>query len=175
MRDKAPGVGRAAYVGAFGARALLLAGVWWALTEGGEGVAFGIPLALAVAALSLLHAAPATRTPRLHRMPAFAGYFLMQSLRAGWDVARRIVHPRLPLQPAFVRVPLRLPAGAPTWWLMMVITLLPGTLSVHLDGKLLEVHCLDSGSDVVAGIRRAEDELARLFGHRLADAAEAAR
>lgn len=164
-----------AHLRAFALRALVLAGVWWALSEGGEGLRFGLVLALLVAALSLLHTPPAERAPRLHRLPAFTIYFTLQSLRAGWDVACRTVHPRLPLQPQLLRLPLRLPAGAPSWWLMMVISLLPGTLSVHLEGTELELHCLDCTVDVIADVREAEAQLALLFGYTLIDSAEQQR
>lgn len=153
-------------------RTLMLAAVWWALTEGDGGWGFGLLLALLVSALSLLHTPPAANVPRLHRVPGFVAYFLMQSLLAGFDVARRILHPRLPLNPRLVRVPLRLPAGAPTWSLMILISLLPGTLSAQLDAAELELHCLDMDGNVLAEVRKAEVQLARLFGVELADLAE---
>lgn len=156
-------------------RVLVFAAVWWTLTEGDGGWGFGLPLALLVAALSLVHTPPATHLPRVHRMPAFFAYFMLQSLRAGWDVARRTLHPELPLQPDLLRVPLRLPTGAPTWWLMIVISLLPGTLSVHLKDAVLELHCLGVAGNVVADVREAETRLARLFGLTLNDAVDTAR
>lgn len=172
MRDLERTTVRIAYLQAFALRALVLAGVWWALTEGGEGQGFGLVLALLVAALSLVHTPPAVWVPRMHRMPAFAIYFMLQSLRAGWDVARRTVHPRLPLQPRLLRMTLRLPTGAPIWWLMMVISLLPGTLSVRLDGTELELHCLDCTIDVLTDVREAEAQLAQLFGYTLIERTE---
>lgn len=156
-------------------RTLLLGGVWWTLTDGSAGWAFGLVLALLAAALSLLYTPPALSMLRVHRLPGFVAYFLLQSLRAGWDVARRILHPGLPLDPGLLRVPLYLPAGAPTWGLMVVISLLPGTLSVHLDGTELELHCLDAGADVLADVRAAEAQLARLFGHTPAGPTELRR
>lgn len=155
-------------------RVLVFAAVWWSLTEGDGGWGFGLPLALLVAALSLVHTPPARRVPRIHRMPGFFAYFMLQSLRAGWDVARRTLHPALPLQPELLRLPLRLPAGAPTWWLMIVISLLPGTLSVRLEDAVLELHCLDVGGTVVADVREAESRLAHLFGLALNDAVDTA-
>jgi multicomponent Na+:H+ antiporter subunit E len=156
-------------------RALGFAGVWWTLTEGDGGWGFGLVLALIVAALSLIHMPPARHLPRIQRVPGFLAYFLLQSLRAGWDVARRTLRPELPLQPGLLRLPMRLPTGAPTWWMMIVISLLPGTLSVQLQDAVLELHCLALGDDVVADVREAEDRLARLFGLTLDDAIDPAR
>lgn len=149
---------------AFLIRTVVLAGIWWVLTENRGGWGFGVPAAVAVACLSLLLTPPATHALRVYHLPGFVLFFLVQSLRAGWDVAVRTISPSLPLQPAILSVPLMLPAGAPTWWLMLVVSLLPGTLSTHLNGRTLELHCLDEGLDVVADIREAERRLALLFG-----------
>ncbi|AHE97023.1 cation transporter [Thioalkalivibrio paradoxus ARh 1] len=102
---------------------------------------------------------------RVLRFPGFAAFFLWQSLLAGWDVARRTLDPKLPLQPEILHLPLALPAGAPTWWLMLTISLLPGTLSVRLhQQRVLEVHCLDSRLDVAGSVRETECQIARLYG-----------
>lgn len=139
--------------------------IWWALTDGGGGWWFGFPLAT-VAAVTSVWLTPAARYHlRLARIPVFALYFLQQSLLAGWDVARRIVAPRMPLNPDILRLPLILPPGAPTWWLMLTISLLPGTLSVRLHtDRVLEVHCLDADAGIAASVRRTERQLAELFG-----------
>lgn len=152
------------YPTALAIRSLGLAALWWVLTEGGEGWAIGGPLALLIAGISLLHTPPSAYRLAIHRIPGFAAFFLTQSLRAGVDVAQRTLDRSLPLHPAMLRVPLHLPAGAPTWWLMLVISLLPGTLSVRLGGRTLELHCLDERLDVIADLRRAETEIGRLFG-----------
>ena len=146
-------------------RTTLLAGIWWMLTENRGGWGFGVLAALAIACISLRLTPPATHTLRVLHIPGFFVFFLVQSLRAGWDVAVRTVSPSLPLQPTILSVPLTLPAGAPTWWLMLVVSLLPGTLSTHLKDRSLEVHCLDERLDVVGGVRETERRLARLFGH----------
>jgi multicomponent Na+:H+ antiporter subunit E len=158
---------------AYAIRVVLLLVLWWALTEASGGWSIGVPLAALAAAVSLWLTPPARHVLRLRHVPAFAGYFLLQSLRAGWDVARRTLHPRLPLRPGLLRLPVRLPDGAPTWWLMITISLLPGTLSVRLDGRALEVHCLDAGRDAAADMHAAQLRLAALFGTPLAEDAEA--
>jgi multicomponent Na+:H+ antiporter subunit E len=48
---------------------------------------------------------------------------------------------------------------------MLVISLLPGTLSVRLhQDRTLEVHCLDSRLDVPGSVRETELQIAQLFG-----------
>lgn len=148
---------------AFSFRALALLLLWWMLS-GGEGWLFGGAASTLAAGLSLRLTPPAHYRLRAHRMPRFVVFFLLQSMLAGWDVARRTLRPALPLDPAFVQLPLRLPDGAPSWWLMLVVSLLPGTLSVQRQGRTLEIHCLDAGRDVEAGVRHTEAQIARLFG-----------
>ncbi|CAM5454831.1 MULTISPECIES: Na+/H+ antiporter subunit E [unclassified Thauera] len=152
---------------AFSFRALALLLLWWTLS-GGEGLLFGLATASLAAALSLRLTPPATHRLHARRIPRFAAFFLLQSLRAGWDVARRTLHPALPLDPGLLNMATRLPEGAPCWWLMLVISLLPGTLSVRRHGNSLEIHCLDAGLDVDADLRQAETQVARLFGLTLA-------
>ena len=142
----------------------MLAFTWWVLTGSVDGWVFGSVVVFAVASLSL-RLTPATGfTPRLRHLPGFFVFFLLQSLRAGSDVAWRTVTPSLPLHPAILKVPLTLPAGAPTWMLMLVVSLLPGTLSTSLNDCTLELHCLDSGLEVIGAVRQVEQQVARLFG-----------
>lgn len=160
-------------VRAFVARGTLLAGLWWVLAGGAEGVVIGLVAAVLAAWASLRVAPPARHVLRVAALPRFGLFFLLQSLRAGWDVARRTLAPGLPLHPGLIRVPLALPAGAPTWWLMLIVSLLPGTLATRLDGRVLELHVLDdlpASPDsnlepaVVAEVRDAEARIATLFG-----------
>ncbi|AGA31812.1 cation antiporter [Thioalkalivibrio nitratireducens DSM 14787] len=165
MAEHSQRVGRIRRVSAFLLRVGFLLVIWWILTGSGSDWWFGFPLALAAAALSLWLTPPATYRLRPLRFPGFAVFFLWQSLLAGWDVARRTLDPKLPLQPDVLQLPLGLPAGAPTWWLMLTISLLPGTLSVRLhQQRVLEVHCLDARLDVAGSVRDTECQIARLYG-----------
>lgn len=148
----------------FGSRCAALALLWWILTEGTGGWAFAAAVIPLIAWISLLGAPPRAHRIRPLRVPAFAAFFLRQSLRAGVDVATRTLRPSLPLQPALLRMPVNLPAGVPTWWLMLIISLLPGTLSVRLEGRTLELHCLDDRLDVEQDLRDTEARIADLFG-----------
>lgn len=148
----------------FTIRCSALVALWWILTEGDGGWGFAIVVIPLIAWLSLFGAPPQARPIRLARVPAFVIFFLHQSLRAGIDVAVRTLRPSLPLQPALLRIPLMLPPGAPTWWLMLIVSLLPGTLSVRLEANMLELHCLDDRLDVEDDLRQTEARIADLFG-----------
>lgn len=146
------------------ARVTLLALTWWVLVGGTDGWGYGCIAVVTIAALSLRLTPPVRCTPRLHHVPGFLLFFLFQSLLAGGDVGRRTISPRLPLRPAILHLPLTLPPGPPTWLLMLVVSLLPGTLSTSLGGRTLELHCLDHGLQVKDAVVEVERRIARLFG-----------
>ena len=84
--------------------------------------------------------------PPLHlsmRVPLYWSWLGGQILLAGWDVARRVWSPSLPIRPA-----LRPVTSAQMSELAQVIyansiTLTPGTLSVAVDDDGIKVHALD--------------------------------
>jgi multicomponent Na+:H+ antiporter subunit E len=101
-------------------------------------------------------------------MARFLPFFLWQSLRGGIDVARRALHPRLPLAPLLLDYPLRLPDGPACTFLANTVSLLPGTLSADLENGCLTVHVLDgSQPDVSAELQSLEALIADLFGVEL--------
>lgn len=102
----------------------------------------------------------------------FAGFFLRESWRGGWDVAWRALSPRRPLAPALVRYPLRLPAGAARLFFASVIGLLPGTVVVAIAADHFWVHVLEESPRVEVELRNLESRVARLFGAPLAEGKE---
>lgn len=145
-------------------RFLLLYLIWWILTEGDlTGTGFGIVVTAIVALLSVRLFPPSGYRLNPAGILAFSGYFLMQSIVAGIDVARRLISPRLPIQPGALTVTTLLPPGSPRWLLANTLSLMPGTLSVRIDSDQLEVHCLDTAQSIEQEIRRTERYLARLF------------
>jgi len=143
---------------------LLAAALWWVLTGGASGSwVIGLPAALAAAAASLLQPPPRRQGIRLAGALRFAPYYLLQSLRGGVDVARRALSPSLPLAPGFVRHTTRLPRGPSRTFFMGVVSLLPGTLSVRMEGDGLIVHVLDTALPTAAALARLESRVADLF------------
>lgn len=144
-------------------RALLLALVWWVLVGSVDGYLFGSVAVAMIAVLSLRLTPPSIYFPRLGNIPGFLVFFLHHSLLAGCDVARRTLTPTLPLYPAILTVPLTLPAGPPTWLLMLLVSLLPGTLTISLAERTLELHCLDHRQKVREAVVKIEQRIAWLF------------
>lgn len=146
-------------------RALLALCLWWVLSEGDRSsLAFGLVMAILVTATSLWLFPPVGPRLRWHRLPGYLLWFTGRSLLAGVDVARRLLAPALPLNPGRVTLELNLPEGPPRWWLANSLSLLPGTLSVDLRGQRIEVHTLDTQSDIAQEVEQAQRRVAVLYG-----------
>lgn len=85
----------------------------------------------------------------------------------GLDVARRAMARDVRLDPDLLEYPLRSPAGTARVFFMILISLLPGTLSANLQGDLLMVHVLDRRQDMQSALARLEENVARIFSMRL--------
>jgi len=140
-------------------RGLLLAALWWTLA-GGTAWAFGAPVVLLAVGASV--ALQPTRTVRLDpvALVRFAQFFVFRSVRAGIDVARRALSPRLPLAPALIDFRLRLPPGPSRVFLANTMSLLPGTLSADLTDDRLRMHVLDASLPIEHELRAAEASIA---------------
>jgi multicomponent Na+:H+ antiporter subunit E len=135
---------------------LLLVVVWLALA-GVDALTLGLLFA-ALGAVLGAWLAPGEPYPwRPLRLATFGLYFLSESLRGGIDVAWRVLHPRMPIDPVYVEHRLRLPPGLPRSVFLATVNLLPGTLGVRVSEQgVLRVHALVPG---------AADELDALERH----------
>jgi multicomponent Na+:H+ antiporter subunit E len=93
----------------------------------------------------------------------FAGLFLRESVRGGWDVAWRVFHPHLPVAPGFVRFSTVLPEGPARHLFANVVSLLPGTVAAGFEGDDVIVHAIDVNSGVESSLRAVEERVASLF------------
>jgi multicomponent Na+:H+ antiporter subunit E len=89
--------------------------------------------------------------------------FLRQSVGAGFDVAWRALHPRLPLHPGFVTYPVRFAPGTTRNVFTALTSLLPGTVPAGEDRGGLVYHCLDTDQPVVSQLTAEEAALWRVF------------
>jgi multicomponent Na+:H+ antiporter subunit E len=141
----------------------------WVLLTGAPPASWvvGAPaVAAAVLAGRLLHPAGVPRVPRARLLAAlaFLPYFLWQSLRGGWDVARRALRPSLPLAPGRTTYDCRLPPGPARTFLANVASLLPGTLYLGDAAGAMELHVVDRSQPVQAELADLEERVARIFG-----------
>lgn len=142
-----------------------LAAAWWVVSEGRPGSwGVGAPVVLAAAAIAGAVVPWPRRLVRPLGLVRFLGFFAVQSLRGGLDVSRRALSPSRPLAPGLVELRTRLPEGAARVLLADVTSLLPGTLTVDLEGDRVLVHGLDAGPALEAGFRALEARVADLLG-----------
>lgn len=150
-------------------RAVMFAFLWYVITEG-ELLSWvvGVPTVMAATLASVTLLPPLPWRWRFSGLVRFLPYFLMRSVRGSIDVARRALHPLLPLAPLLVEYPLRLQDSLARVFLVNTISLLPGTLSAELHGDRLIVHALDgSPTAISAQLEFSEGLVADLFGVEL--------
>lgn len=126
-------------------------------------LAVGVFAAGAATWTSLRLLPPAAGRVRFAVLVALLPRFLWQSVLAGFDVARRAFHPRMPLKPDFVAYPVKLPRGQARNAFETITSLLPGTIPCDEDAHTIVYHCLDVGQPVVEQL--ADDE--RAYGRAL--------
>jgi multicomponent Na+:H+ antiporter subunit E len=146
-------------------RAAIYLALWFVLlpsTKPGD-VALGLAAAAAATWISLRLLPPAGGRVRLGALLVQGPHFLWESVRAGVDVARRALSPRMPLEPGFVASPTRLPHGVARNTFSTVAGLMPGTLPAGDDGESLIVHALDISQPVAEQLGAEE----RRFGPAL--------
>ncbi len=143
---------------------ILLAGLWWVLTNGSVASwLIGLP-ALASAAWAHRHLSGLS-SPRISLigLARFLPFFLWQSLRGGADVALRTLAPRMRIHPGFSRYRVGLQTPPARIFFTNCVSLLPGTLAADLQDEWLEVHGLNIESDSNSELTKLERVVARLF------------
>lgn len=87
------------------------------------------------------------------RTPLYWPWLAVQVCKSNIQVARLILHPRLPISPAVVRIPMphRTPLARAVY--ANSITLTPGTVSMTIDSDTVLVHALteDSARELQTG------------------------
>lgn len=127
------------------------------------GLLVSLPLAYAVRGF---YAGPPTERD-LRVLPyalLYLAVFLKELIAANLSVARIVVSPSMPIDPAVVEVPLRVESDAAVTTIANSITLTPGTLTMdyNADTNSLYVHSL-SGADILGTIRTWEDYALVIF------------
>lgn len=96
--------------------------------------------------------------------------FIWECIKANIDVAYRVTHPDLPINPGIVKVKTTLKSDTALTFLANSITLTPGTMSVDIDEEngFLYIHWIDvKDKDIQKAtemiVRKFEDVLRRIF------------
>ncbi len=149
-------------------RGALLLLLWWILTEGSrDGWVLGIVAIGGALWLSMRLVVPGSVRFSLAGLAAFVAFFIGNSVRGGVQVALIALQGRRALQPGTLEVELHLSSPAPRIFMAGTLGLMPGTVSVRLDGRRLRLHVIDERMPIAAEIRALESRIARLFGERI--------
>lgn len=96
--------------------------------------------------------------------------FIWECIKANIDVAYRVAHPDLPINPGIVKVKTHLKSDTALTFLANSITLTPGTMSVDIDPEngYLYIHWIDVKSEDIQKaseiiVKTFEDVLKRIF------------
>jgi multicomponent Na+:H+ antiporter subunit E len=148
---------------------VLLLGLWLLLTAPFrlQELLFGGLMALILAAMPL----PGSETyGDISPLPKKLLYgfiyfwiFLWAVVKSNLDVAFRVLHPRLPINPGIVRVQTKLKSKLGRLVLANSITLTPGTITVDIHEEELFIHwlCVDT---VEGGSRDMNENTAKIVG-----------
>lgn len=154
---------------------LFVRGVELALVPVLEEFLIGLVVGMGVAFVIRRFYGPTTPVARTARAAPYAllylGAFFAELITANVDVARRVLLPSMPIDPAVVEVPLRVKSDAAITTIANSITLTPGTLTMdyNRDSNTLYVHSID-GSDpdgILEPIRTWEDYALVIFNEEL--------
>lgn len=174
----------------FGQVLLLMLALWWIFTGSadaffGRGWYIGLPIASLASWVAVIARSPNSAkfisAIQWRGIPQFMAFFLGRSLLAGIDVAKRTLSPSMPLQPGFYDYQFRLPEGGPQYFFMLLVSLLPGTLSAakfptnqatSQQGTTIRLHVLDAALNIADDCAATERVVARLFGVVLAEPPE---
>ena len=95
--------------------------------------------------------------------------FSWELLKSNLDVAFRVIHPTIPINPGIVKVKTKLKSKLGRTILANSITLTPGTLTVETSGEDYYIHWIDVTSDDIEGatkqiVSKFEKYLEVIFG-----------
>jgi len=136
-------------------------------TEFGIGIGVGMGVAYL---LRRMYQSQFALDGSLAAIPAAVTYLLLfvwELLTANVDVARRVLLPSMPIDPAVIELPLRVESDAAITTIANSITLTPGTLTMDYDADrhalyIHAINCPDPDA-VVAPIRSWEDYALVIF------------
>jgi len=96
----------------------------------------------------------------------FLFFFIAQSLRGGWDIAKLALIPNSKLSPGLIIYQTDLVTESQIFTLMQVLSLLPGTVSANRSGREITIHILNLNSFKRSEIDDCQMRVSELLGSR---------
>jgi multicomponent Na+:H+ antiporter subunit E len=142
----------------------------WVLLTGWQPSSWsvGVVFIIMASSLSLYLAPQQQQTERRQINPttlfSFFCYFFIQSLRGGWDTAKLALRPKQKLSPGVIKYQIEIVNESHIFTFMQVLSLLPGTVSGHQEGREISIHVLDLNSFNRAEIDNCYAWVSKLLG-----------
>ena len=89
--------------------------------------------------------------------------FLWQMMRSNIDVAYRVLHPKLPIDPGLIKIKTNLKSDISKALLANSLTLTPGSTTVDIIGDQIYIHCIDVNRPVKEEAEMFEKIIARVL------------
>jgi len=86
--------------------------------------------------------------------------FLWEMAKANFDVAYRVIHPKMPIKPGIVKIETNIQSEMGKAILANSITLTPGTFTVDLKDQFLYIHCINVHTE---DVKEASQQIAGRF------------
>jgi multicomponent Na+:H+ antiporter subunit E len=102
---------------------------------------------------------PGLSTKRILFFFVYIIVLFWEIIKANFDVAYRVIHPKMPIKPGIVVIKTRLKSDIAKMILANSITLTPGTFTLDVIGDELLIHWINVKAEDI-------DEVTRLIGHR---------
>ncbi len=146
----------------------ILVVIWLLLTAGNlASWVIGIPfIALAIRLQPKALTKDSKKSPFINvvGLVQFFYFFIVESLRGGVDVSRRVLGKKLQINPVFYDYSMQLELPQAQQLFISSISLLPGTLCSNQEKNQLLIHTLDQSTDTTQGIKKLERTIGKIFG-----------
>jgi len=152
------------FIKSFLLRFVIFAAGWIVLVGGPHfsDILFTIIFVSATALISIYTVPPGQWLIRPLGVIRFFPYFLIMAIRGGWDVARRVFLPTIPIDPDFITIEHDRDSRK-TLILAWIISLLPGTASTVITEETIIVHVLDKKLPVTEEIQELQKRIDKMF------------
>jgi multicomponent Na+:H+ antiporter subunit E len=150
----------------FAATAVTLTAVWYILSGKFDLLHFGTGVATALAVAAAFTGWSDGLRLRPLGFLAYIPWLVWQVFLSNLRVARCVLQPRMPIQPAFLTRRPQLRGDRALTTLASSVTLTPGTLTVDISADEIFVHALDAQSAADVRDAIADARIARAFVER---------
>lgn len=95
----------------------------------------------------------------LYYLPIFLWHMIISNV----DVAYRVLHPKLPIDPGLIKIRTKLKSDIAKSLLANSLSLTPGSTTVDITGDEMYIHCIDINRPVREEAELFETLIARIF------------